>query len=404
MLLLSKIFYFLGVRLYYIAIYLASFFNEKAKQWIKGRKIPVQNIIGKSIWFHCASLGEFEQARPLIEQIKKENPEEKIVLTFFSPSGYEIRKNYALADFVYYLPLDTSKNAQNFIQKIKPKQVFFIKYEFWHCFLQTLKQENIPTYLVAGIFREKQLFFKPYGIFYRNILKNFSHLFVQDQKSLALLQKIGLKNISQANDPRFDRVLSIKNQAKKFPEIEKFVGNKKCIVLGSTWLADEKLFAQCMDMLKDYQLIIAPHDISAKRIKEVQQIFKNNVLFSEISKAYSPHTQCLIIDNMGMLSSIYAYGNYAYIGGGFGVSIHNILEAGVYHIPVVFGTAHHKMKEATDLIQLGGGFVVNNLEELRNRLQAFQKEEFLAIASQKAGAYVQKNSGGTRKVLDFVKK
>ncbi|MGB1018490.1 MAG: 3-deoxy-D-manno-octulosonic acid transferase [Chitinophagales bacterium] len=400
---IQKAIYNISIRAYYIALWIVSFFNKKAKLWIDGRKIKIEKVENaESIWFHCASLGEFEQARPLLEKLKKDYPHFKIVLTFFSPSGYEIRKNYSEADFVYYLPLDTKKKAEEFIRKINPKMVFFIKYEFWFNFLEQLHIKKINTYLVSGIFRSKQSFFKPYGKLFRKMLGYFSHLFVQNENSLQLLKSIDLKNISQANDTRFDRVVAIRNKAKTFPEIEQFVDNKPCIVLGSSWLVDDKLFKNSLETLNNYKLIIAPHDINNERIKEVQSLFPNSILYSDIKKYRQE--KVLIINNMGMLSSIYQYGQIAYIGGGFGVSIHNILEAAVYGIPVLFGPAHHKMKEAADLIANKGGFEVNNLGELKTILTILKNKEKLQKSSNSAFKYVQENTGGTEKILSFLKK
>lgn len=394
--------YNFAIGLYYRIAGILAFFNPRAKLWYEGRKQEILKIEGKSIWFHCASLGEFEQARPLLEKLKTNYPAYKIVLTFYSPSGFEIRKNYSEADFVYYLPLDTAKNAKEFIEKINPEIVFFIKYEFWYHFLFQLNEKKISTFLVSGIFREKQFFFKLHGVFFRKMLSFFDHLFVQDLDSVSLLKKIRLSNVSQANDTRFDRVLAIKNQSQDFENIRKFVNGEKCIVLGSSWLEDEKLFAQ-LENIKDFKLIIAPHNINEKRILEVQNLFSDNVLYSALNEE-NAKAKYLIIDNMGMLSSIYKYGQMAYIGGGFGVSIHNILEAAVYGIPVVFGPAHHKMKEAKDLINCGGGFEVTNFETLKQTFEKLQNETFLVQSSQKAGNYVTQNIGGTEKIIDFLKK
>ncbi len=400
---LSKLFYNFVLQAYYILASLISPFNKKAAQWVSGRKISITKIQEESIWFHCASLGEFEQARPLLEKIKKDYPSYKIVLTFYSPSGYEVRKNYKKADYIYYLPLDTKKNALDFITKINPKLVFFVKYEFWFHFINELKNKKIPTFLVSGIFRENQSFFKWYGVFFRSILKNFTHLFVQDNNSLALLQSINIKNTTKASDSRFDRVYDIYKEAKEYPEIEHFIDNKKCIVLGSSWLEDEKLFAALQNKYKGIKFIIAPHNINKTRFKELANLFTNHVFYSKIDSS-SKEKQVLIIDNMGMLSSIYRYGNIAYIGGGFGASIHNILEAVVYSIPVIFGPAHKKMKEATDLIILQGAFEIHNIKELEVVLDKLNKKEFLKKSSTIAGNYVLNNLGGTEKVLSFLKK
>ncbi|MFT4646431.1 MAG: 3-deoxy-D-manno-octulosonic-acid transferase [Planctomycetota bacterium] len=397
----SKSLYNLSLQLYYLIALLISPFNKKASLWVEGRNIPIPKIEGESIWFHCASLGEFEQARPLLEQIKIDYPRYKIVLSFYSPSGYEIRKNYKQADYVFYLPLDSKKNAQDFINKINPKAVFFIKYEFWFHYLNELNNENIPSFLVSGIFREHQIFFKWHGILFKTMLKNFKHIFVQDDNSLQLLKSIKINHSSIAEDSRFDRVIDIKNDAKDLPKIQNFVQNKKCIILGSSWLVDDKMFAQLLEELNEYKIIIAPHDINKFRIKEVSELFKESVLYSEV-KEKDDSKQVLIIDNMGMLSSIYRYATIAYIGGGFGVSIHNILEAAVYSIPVIFGPAHTKMKEASDLITNGGAFCVNNLSELRTILKKLDNNFHLQKSAETAGLYVHNNTGGTKKVLSFL--
>lgn len=400
---LTKILYNFALQSYYILANLISPFNKKAFQWVNGRKIPITKIQEESIWFHCASLGEFEQARPLLEKIKTEYPFYKIVLTFYSPSGYEVRKDYKKADYIYYLPLDTKKNALDFILKTNPKLVFFVKYEFWYHFINELKNKNIPTFLVSGIFRKNQSFFKSYGAFFRSILNNFTHLFVQDDNSLALLHSIDIKNTSKANDSRFDRVYDIYKEAREYPEIENFIDKKKCIIIGSSWLEDEKLFVQLLNKYKENKFIIAPHNINKTRLKELSNLFTNHVLYSKI-KANSKEKQVLIIDNIGMLSSIYRYGDIAYIGGGFGVSIHNILEAVVYSIPVIFGPAHKKMKEASDLIKLKAAFEINNIKELNEVLDRLDDAIFLKKSANKAGNYVLKNLGGTEKVLSYIKK
>lgn len=399
---ISKILYNLGLQLYYLIALLISPFNKKASLWINGRKISIPQLTAKTIWFHCASLGEFEQARPLLEQIKEDFPQDKIVLSFYSPSGYEIRKNYDKADYIFYLPLDTKKNALNFINKINPKAVFFIKYEFWFHYLNELKNKNIPSFLVSGIFRENQAFFKWHGVLFKQMLKNFTHLFVQDSNSLRLLKSININQTSIVEDLRFDRVLSIKNDAKSLPKIKEFVNGKKCIILGSSWLVDEKMFLKLLPELKEYKIIVAPHDINENRKKEVTGIFKNAVLYSKLEKE-NISKQVLIIDNMGILSSIYRYASIAYIGGGFGVSIHNILEATVYSIPVIFGPAHTKMKEASDLIQNGGGFCIQDLDELKVVLQKLDNKLPLQKSAITAGLYVKNNAGGTKKILSFLK-
>lgn len=398
----SKFLYNLSLQAYYFVALLISPFNKKASLWVNGRKIDIPQITEKSIWFHCASLGEFEQARPLLEQIKIDYPQYKIVLSFYSPSGYEIRKNYNKADYVFYLPLDTKKNAKDFIRKINPKAVFFIKYEFWFHYLNELKNQNIPSFLVSGIFRENQAFFRPSGILFKEMLTKFTYLFVQDKNSLNLLHSIEINNVSIVEDSRFDRVIDIKNDSKELPKIQQFVNSRKCIILGSSWLVDDKMFANLLKELQDYKIIIAPHDINKNRIQEVSEIFKDSILYSELGNEKISN-QVLIIDNMGMLSSIYKYATIAYIGGGFGISIHNILEAAVYSIPVIFGPAHTKMKEAADLIENGGGFCVYNLSELKTILKKLDTNLEWQKSAKTAGLYVKNNTGGTKKVLSHLK-
>ena len=302
-----------------------------------------------------------------------------------------------------YLPLDTAKNAKKFIEKINPKLVFFIKYEFWFHYLNTLKQKEIPTYLVSGIFRKNQLFFKSYGVFLKNMLQTFHHLFVQDIASANLLKSIGITQYSITNDTRFDQVLAIKNQAKKYDTISKFIGNKPCLILGSSWIKDELFFSKIITQLTNYQIIIAPHQIDKTRINAIQALFKSNVLYSELDEQNFA-THCLIIDNIGMLSSLYFYATIVYIGGGFGVSIHNILEATIYEKPVLFGPAHQKMKEAKDLLQLGGAFEIKNEVEILETIHHLENTENYNHSSKICAEYMHNNLGATEKIIQFLKK
>ena len=387
--------------------------NPKAKLWIQGRKNWEEKIFkavakaGKNrIWFHCASLGEFEQGRPLIEKLKANDPSVFIVLSFFSPSGYELRKNYPLADLVCYLPVDTKSNAKKFISIIAPTCIVFIKYEFWYHYFKEAKQKKIPLYIVSVIFRPTQIFFNWYGTFYRNILKNVTHFFVQDSNSAKLLSGIKLNNVTITGDTRFDRVYSITLEKKQIPLLEKFKGDKSLFIAGSTWMEDEKIFLPSINLLKlnNYKFVIAPHEVNENRIKEI--IFNVSKLFSpsEIvcySSCSKPEeANVLIIDNIGILSSAYRYGNIAWIGGGFGKGIHNILEAAVFGMPVIFGPEYKKFNEAEELISLGGAFTVKNTNQLTKVLEELvNNEQKLNECALISSDYVKSKVGATEKII-----
>jgi len=352
-----KLLYIIGIWAYTLLIKLFSLFNPKAKLFIKGRK-NIFNIIAqkinpaeKHIWFHFASLGEFEQGRPVLEKIKNLYPAKKIIITFFSPSGYEIRKNYALAD-VFYLPIDTPGNAKRFISSINPEMAIFTKYEFWHFYFKELKDQGIPLYVISGIFRESQAFFKWYGNFYRNILKSVTYFFVQNKESENLLKSIGLNNVTISGDTRFDRVYENAQSPKALPLIESFIGNSPTLICGSTWPEDEKILSALSEKYPNWKFIIAPHEIHESHIESIEKQFSvNNVRFSIFSSSnQTPNAehQTLIVDNIGMLSSLYQYGKVAYIGGGFGIGIHNTLEAAAFGLPVIFGPKYDKFQEAKD--------------------------------------------------------
>ena len=396
------ILYSFFIQLYAWAIRITGLFSQKAKLLAKGQNssfaILSEKISDKNryIWVHAASLGEFEQGRPIIEAIKKEQPEYKIVLTFFSPSGYEIRKNYSMADVICYLPMDKKSNAKKFIKLIKPEKAIFIKYEFWANYLLTLKKNNIPTYIVSAIFREKQLFFKSYAGWYRNLLTCFSHIFVQDKHSKELLDKFNIKNVTVSGDTRFDRVTNIASNSKELPLIESFKGGNQVIVAGSSWEPDETLLFEYFNN-NDVKLIIAPHETQPERIKSIlRKTNKNVALYSEQDKQKFESADCLIIDCIGILSSIYKYADIAYIGGGFGVGIRNGVEAAVYGTPVIFGPNYARFKEANDLVNRQGGFSIQNCEELTVLLNRFLTEKnFLAETSKKASVYIKENVGAT---------
>jgi len=396
------------IYIYGAFIYIASFFNHKAKLLSYGQrnvfKLLEKEIVPNShyVWFHAASLGEFEQGRPVIEQLKKEQPNTKILLTFFSPSGYEIRKNYSGADIVCYLPLDTKKNALRFIKLVHPSKVVFVKYEFWPNFLQALQQSAVPVFSISAIFRPKQIFFKWYGSWYKKLLTMFSHIFVQDKKSHDLLLSNGISNVSVAGDTRFDRVCDLHAQAKQLPLIEAFVkGSSNVIVAGSTWKKDEELLVQYLKLHPECKLILVPHEIHANHISEISSLLEDKFIkYSEATNDIINTSNCLVVDVIGILSSIYRYGNVAYIGGGFGVGIHNTLEAAVYGVPVVFGPTYQKFREARELIKLGGAFSIANYESLENQLDALFTDK---LAGKIAGEYVTKNTGATEKIIHALK-
>jgi len=350
------------------------------------------------VWFHAASLGEFEQGRPVIEQLKREKPETKILLTFFSPSGYEIRKNYAGADIVSYLPLDVPGNAWYFVNLVKPSKAIFIKYEFWPNYLLALQAENIPVVSISAIFRPEQVFFKDYGKWYKKLLLTFQHIFVQDKFSKELLQAHGINNVTVAGDTRFDRVYDLYQQAKQLPLIEEFVkGAEKVIVAGSTWPKDEELLVQYLRLHPDVKLIMAPHEVHNSHIAEISKLLDGKfVRYSDATAENVKSTNCLVVDIIGILSSIYRYANVTYIGGGFGVGIHNTLEAAVYGLPVVFGTNYQKFREARELIAIGGAFSISNYVTLEAQFDLLLKDN---NAGKIAGEYVKSNTGATEMIL-----
>lgn len=403
--------YNLGISLYYFGIWIASFFNKKAKLWIEGRKdiftkIKSQITDNQSIiWFHCASLGEFEQGRPLIEKIKKDLPDHKILLTFFSPSGFEIRKDYELADYIFYLPIDTKKNAIKFLKLVQPKMAFFVKYEFWFNFLQQLNQQNIPTYLVSSIFRKDQIFFKSYGSFFKKMLFFFDHIFVQNEKSKSILLENGVSHISVAGDTRVDRVLEIQKNKKSFDKIVTFKGTAEILIGGSTWPPDEDIFIEWIQSQKDFRwkFIIAPHDISESHIMEIEKKLKvNTIRFSNANALNSAGAKVMIIDNIGMLSSLYQYGKVAMIGGGFGNGIHNTLEPIAFGLPVIFGKKYQKFEEANRLVITGGGFSISNYLEFEEVIKNLEENNFYNNASTKAKNYILDNQGATEKIFNHV--
>lgn len=398
--------YSLGIRTYGLGILIWSLFNIKARQWVKGRKnwkskLEKADIKG-AIWIHCASLGEFEQGRPVLEEIKKRHPEKKILLTFFSPSGYEIRKNYPLADYVCYLPLDTPGNARQFIEIAKPEIALFVKYEIWHNLYRELFKSGIAHYIISAIFRKDQIYFKPYGQWFRRTLKHTSRIFTQDERSLRLLNEFEIENAEHAGDTRFDRVFEISKNTGKISRAERFTAGKLTLVAGSTWPADEKILSEAAKAFSDLKIIIAPHLVDEKHIDSIRKLFPKSQLWSE-PESEEDDSNTLIIDKIGLLSSLYASGNIAYIGGGFGAGIHNTLEPACFGLPVIFGPKYSKFKEAVDLISQGGGFSISDSQSLRKKLQELiSNEELRKKSGQLSGDYVERSRGATQKILSRI--
>lgn len=400
--------YRIVTKTYFTAIRLASIFNPKAKLMLAGRKNWKNELItkidtnSKYIWFHSASLGEFEQGRPLIEKIKSEKPEYKIILTFFSPSGYEPRKNYKFADIVSYLPFDSPKNALDFVKIVNPKLAIFIKYDIWYYFLKNLKEYNVPTYLISAIFRENQIFFKSYGKSYKKALGFFDKIFLQNKESEILLGKYGFNNTVVCGDTRIDRVISISKQEYNNSILEKFCENKRCFVYGSTWLEDEKILANFINTSpEDFVFIIAPHEVNEKNIENIENTFKvNSQRFSEIIELKSD-TRLIIIDTIGILSKIYRFAEIAYVGGGFGKGIHNILEAVVYNIPVVIGPNYKKFNEAVQLVKNQVVFSVNSSNDYVNIMKLLVGDgDIVMISGNNAKAYINASMGTTQIIFD----
>jgi len=406
-----QILYNIAITFYRIGIFIASFFNPKAKQWLEGRKdifAKINTHVADNeeiIWFHCASLGEFEQGRPLIEKIKTTLPHYKIFLTFYSPSGFEIRKDYQFADYIFYLPIDSKNNAKRFLELVNPKIAIFVKYEFWFHYLNQLNQKEIPTYLISSIFRENQIFFKPYGGFFKKMLSYFNHIFVQNENSKTILLHNQINHISIAGDTRIDRVLEIKKNKKSFGIIKAFKGTCDILIGGSTWELDEDILIDWIHQQKDFRwkFIIAPHDISENRLTQIENKLEiNSIRFSKTNAFNSTAARVLIIDNIGILSSLYQYGKIAFIGGGFGSGIHNTLEPIVFGLPVVFGGKYQKFQEAISLVKNGGGFSINSKEEFQEIMNQMENSNFYNNASTEASNYVLKNQGATEMIFSKI--
>ena len=410
--------YNLGIYLYQLGVAVLSLFNEKVRKMWRGERDAIRVLRqqvdpeAEYVWFHAASLGEFEQGRPLMEQLRREHPQYKILLTFFSPSGYEVRKNYEGADIICYLPLDTIGNARRFLRTIRPVMAFFIKYEFWYNYLHILKHRGVPVYSVSSIFREGQVFFRWYGRQYAHVLKCFTRFFVQNEESRRLLEGIGIRDVTVVGDTRFDRVLQIKEAAKELPVVERFVGGgsadgarSKCFVAGSSWQPDEDIFIPFWNEHRDWKLIIAPHVIGEDHLRQIASKLEGRkvVRYTKATPETAREAEVLIVDCFGLLSSMYRYADVTYVGGGFGVGIHNTLEAAVWEVPVIFGPNNKRFQEAQGLKACGGGREIQGADDFRRIMQDFiERPESVAEAGRQAGAFVSEMTGATAKVLAYI--
>lgn len=399
------------IYIYLFAVKLVSLFNPKVKLMVKGHS-EVFDILKskiekdkKYIWFHAASLGEFEQGRPLMERIRRQYPEYKILLTFFSPSGYEVRKNYQGADVICYLPFDTPRNARRFVKLANPCMAFFIKYEFWQNYLKNLQKHHVPTYSVSSIFRKNQVFFRWYGGKYFKVLTRFTHLFVQNEVSKELLASLNIRNVDVVGDTRFDRVIEIFEQAKQLPLVEQFKKNSMVMVAGSSWQPDEDIFIRYFNEHPEMKLIIAPHVIGESHLIEIiGKLKRPYVRYTQATPENVEQADCLIIDCFGLLSSIYRYGEIAYVGGGFGVGIHNVLEAAVYGIPVLFGPNNQRFQEARQLLETKGCFEIHNYEEFKEKMDRLMTDApYLEKCGKLSGDYVKQHAGASDKVMKVVR-
>lgn len=404
--------YTIGIYLYMLAVKLAALFgHKKAERLIEGHR-EIFSLLEKGIkegnnyvWFHASSLGEFEQGRPLIEKFRATHPEYRVVLTFFSPSGYRSARNYQQADVVCYLPFDTPANVRRFLDIVNPKMVFFVKYEFWLNYLSALKKRDIPTYIVSSIFRKEQVFFRWWGGFYRKALHCFTHLFVQNESSKELLASIGVKNVTVVGDTRFDRVAKIAEQAHLLPLVASFVEDgKKIFIAGSSWGPDEDVYIPYFNRTPGWKLIIASHEVNEERIKQIEEQVRGLcVRYTQATIEEVRSAKCLIIDCFGLLSSIYRYGTVAYVGGGFGVGIHNVLEAAVYGIPVFFGPNNYKFQEAQQLKACGGGIEISSRAEFEEKIAAMDKDSsVIENAGDSAGKYVSQNAGASARIFEVL--
>ena len=396
--------FFLGLGLRFMSL-----FNTKAREFVTGRKRIFKKMeralkanTQPIIWVHCASLGEFEQGRPVIEALKSEFADHKIFLTFFSPSGYQVRKNYAKADYIFYLPLDTRANARKFVRKVNPKIALFVKYEFWFFYSRALKKRNIPLISISSIFRPDQFFFRKTGSFNRRILKNVTHFFVQNQESVDLLRSINLYNVTLSGDTRFDRVAEIVNSREEIPIAKRFKSNQRLFVVGSAWQEDLDVLAPFINENR-LKFIIAPHEINENHIRLFQSsITVKSTRYSQAAAMDLDDYGVLVIDNIGLLSRLYQYAEFAYVGGAFGKGLHNILEAAAYGIPVLFGDKNYqKFQEAVDLVNRGGAFTLSDYPDLRKKYELLNMPETYTLACEVCRQYVTENTGATAKIMDY---
>lgn len=402
--------YNIAIYLYLLGVAVASLFDKKVKKMWRGEREAFEVLKQKVdpcssyVWFHAASLGEFEQGRPLMERLRRRHPEYKILLTFFSPSGYEVRKDYGGADIICYLPLDTPLNAIRFLRLVRPVMAFFIKYEFWYNYLHILKHRHVPAYSVSSIFRPDQIFFRWYARGYAKVLRCFTHFYVQNEVSRELLAGIGINEVTVVGDTRFDRVLSIREQLKQLPVAEAFSEGRRVFVAGSSWAPDEDIFIRFFNGHTDWKLIIAPHVIGEDHLEQImQKLGRRAVRYTRTTPEEAREADCLIIDCFGLLSSIYHYGDVAYVGGGFGVGIHNVLEAAVWDMPVIFGPNNKNFIEAQGLIANGGGFEIASYEDFEGVMNRFiDDEDAVRKAGAAAGRYVGSCTGATKKILSEV--
>ncbi len=400
--------------LYNIGVWIATFFSKKVRTMWKGEHETFRVLRekvepnAKYVWFHAASLGEFEQGRPIMERIKREHPEYKILLTFFSPSGYEVRKNYNGADIIVYLPIDTIGNARRFMDLAHPVMAFFIKYEFWFNYLRLLKDRGVPTFSVSSIFRPNQMFFRGYGKAYAKVLKCFTRFFVQNEKSQELLKSIGIDCVTVTGDTRFDRVLQIRDAGKSLPIVEKFIGgtaeeHPRVFIAGSSWPPDEDIFVKYFNEHRDWKLIIAPHVIGEDHLKQIlSKLRRKTVRYTEATTENVVDAECLIIDCFGLLSSIYRYADVTYVGGGFGVGIHNVLEAAVWGKPVIFGPNNKNFQEAQGLLKAGGGFEISNYDDFVSVMRNLDDDKAFEQSRKSAGEYVESLAGATERIMNEV--
>lgn len=407
--------YELFIILYNIGVWVASFFSKKVRTMWKGEHQTFRVLREKIdpnamyIWFHAASLGEFEQGRPIMEAIRREHPGYKILLTFFSPSGYEVRKNYDGADVVVYLPIDTKRNASRFLRLTNPVMAFFIKYEFWSNYLHMLKERHVPTFSVSSIFRPNQIFFRAYGKGYGKVLDCFTHFFVQNEESRDLLKSIGIDCVSVTGDTRFDRVLQIRDAGKSLPIVENFVGGTAeerphVFIAGSSWPPDEDIFIRYFNEHREWKLIIAPHVIGDDHMKQILgKLERKTVRYTEATTENVVGAECLIIDCFGLLSSIYRYADVTYVGGGFGVGIHNVLEAAVWGKPVIFGPNNKNFQEAQGLLKAGGGFEITSYDDFVGVMRKLADDKALEQSRERAGGFVESLAGATRQIMKEVK-